>query len=686
MPQYKFAIKAIRKPYHVHIICLNEDSISLPCKVLLSLGTKFILRPSVLGKISNILHHFPENSIDCPNNLGYVAKYKEKINFGYLKQTVLQDAIEKVDAKMNSKIIMQLESILRKEVPKVLEFANIVEADKNMGTCVINKLEYDRLCLEQIEDTRYYNLVNFVPAELVWKWNKNVYSMFFQRQDIYQLMMIEMSDDIRRMFDEKENIENILKYSYQAKCVQRSHQVEEEGMRSSIPQTPTTLPYPNPNWSQEVIKEWESYSKMVPNFYILPKIHKNPIKGRPIISYSNAISKQACIILDDALKIMQNKIRERFGNRYWSVNNSSQVIDRIKSIPFNRVKKTMIKSYDFTSMYTKIPIDELIKVMSNWYNELYTKTGEKFTSKYTRVVDNKYEEVIIEWTLETFIGLVSTVVKFTYFSFNGKIYNQVCGVPMGANCSPLLADLYLAWFEIIGWKNIHDESGNPLFIDEEEFKYNCRYLDDLLVIGTEVNFKDILMPHLYKNTMEITESTSDENGDIIFLDLVIKIVKGQYITKMYRKPGTIFNYPHYLSYIPFGIRKGIIVGETLRIIRNNQRKEDRVNDYRLFLNNMNRRGYSDSYVMKIWDEYCESKYSQRIDNECSESKNDDDEANYFGLKYNPLIDRQIVKDIIKHYNPDKDIDIAWKKNKTIGDDIRKMTKLTRLRSCTDRYQ
>ena len=34
-----------------------------------------------------------------------------------------------------------------------------------------------------------------------------------------------------------------------------------------------------------------------------------------------------------------------------------------------------------------------------------------------------------------------------YVQFDGMVYQQIVGIPMGTNCAPLIADLFLYWYE-----------------------------------------------------------------------------------------------------------------------------------------------------------------------------------------------------------------------------------------------
>jgi hypothetical protein len=66
-----------------------------------------------------------------------------------------------------------------------------------------------------------------------------------------------------------------------------------------------------------------------------------------------------------------------------------------------------------------------------------------------------------------------------------KQQQQVVGIPMGTNCAPLLADLFLYSYEseflqlLVKDKKIHEA---------RSFNFTYRYIDDVLSINTFLNF------------------------------------------------------------------------------------------------------------------------------------------------------------------------------------------------------
>jgi hypothetical protein len=75
---------------------------------------------------------------------------------------------------------------------------------------------------------------------------------------------------------------------------------------------------------------------------------------------------------------------------------------------------------------------------------------------------------------------LTTVVKFV--SFGGILFQQVVGIPMGTNCAPLLADLFLYSYQseflqkLVKDKKIHEARA---------FNFTYKYIDDVLSINQQ---------------------------------------------------------------------------------------------------------------------------------------------------------------------------------------------------------
>ena len=65
-----------------------------------------------------------------------------------------------------------------------------------------------------------------------------------------------------------------------------------------------------------------------------------------------------------------------------------------------------------------------------------------------------------------------------YIRFGSKLYRQIVGIPIGTNCAPFVADLFLFCYER-DFMTLSDDNQDDI---TEAFNSTSRYLDDLLNI------------------------------------------------------------------------------------------------------------------------------------------------------------------------------------------------------------
>ena len=78
--------------------------------------------------------------------------------------------------------------------------------------------------------------------------------------------------------------------------------------------------------------------------------------------------------------------------------------------------------------------------------------------------------------LANFICILPCLVMST---FGSKLYRQIVGIPMGTNCAPLVAYLFLFCYERDFMLSLSDNNQTNII---EAFNFSSRFLDDLLNI------------------------------------------------------------------------------------------------------------------------------------------------------------------------------------------------------------
>jgi hypothetical protein len=137
------------------------------------------------------------------------------------------------------------------------------------------------------------------------------------------------------------------------------------------------------------------------------------------------------------------------------------------------------------------------------------------------------------------------LIENIFVSFGETLFQQVVGIPMGTNCAPLLADLFLYSYELeflqklVKDKKIHEARA---------FYFTYRYIDDVLSINNS-RFAEFL-PLIYPPELAVKETT-DTASSASFLDLYFEFDdSGRLSTKIYDKRDDlnfkIINFPNML--------------------------------------------------------------------------------------------------------------------------------------------
>jgi predicted GIY-YIG superfamily endonuclease len=276
-----------------------------------------------------------------------------------------------------------------------------------------------------------------------------------------------------------------------------------------------------------LIQKFNAYLPSLPYFYGLPKLHKENIPLRPIISNVNSVTNSLAKWVASILSLSLGKISPSH------LKNSSDLLEKIGTLETTNLK---LISFDITSLYTNVPINTTIE----WLDEYY---------------ENNPSPIPIE--KDTFFKLVKLCFSHSFFSFNKKFYRQKNGLTMGSPASPVIANLFMELFEKKYLSNVFDERckfyrymDDSLAILPQDFDEN-RALEQLNSFHPDIQF-----------TMEL-----EVNKKLPFLDLLIDISNHRPSFKIYRKPTHIDSYIHWFSSHNFNTKRGIIIGQFLRALR-----------------------------------------------------------------------------------------------------------------------
>ena len=160
----------------------------------------------------------------------------------------------------------------------------------------------------------------------------------------------------------------------------------------------------------------------VPLFYRIPKIHKEPIKMRPIIPCHSAVQNPAAKYVSKMLKpIIQLAPSIIHGTKDLAI--------KLSKIQLSTHRKFYLITGNVVAYYPSIPIEKCIDITCEFYMEHYH-------NGVTPTDNTKLHKVHI------FLRCLHVGNHELILRYKDKMYLQKCGLAMGVADSPDLANLF----------------------------------------------------------------------------------------------------------------------------------------------------------------------------------------------------------------------------------------------------
>ena len=157
-----------------------------------------------------------------------------------------------------------------------------------------------------------------------------------------------------------------------------------------------------------------------PKFYGLHKIHKTNTLLRPIVSSRGSVTCGVAKVLAKILKPLVGKSQHH-------VESTKDFVDRVSKVTLQPGE--CFCCYDVTTLFTSVPVDPAHNIIKDLL--------EQDTTLHDSTV----------LSVQNIIQLLGFCLHNNDFSFENKFYEQVKGAPMGSLISPIVANLYMEYFE-----------------------------------------------------------------------------------------------------------------------------------------------------------------------------------------------------------------------------------------------
>ena len=247
-----------------------------------------------------------------------------------------------------------------------------------------------------------------------------------------------------------------------------------------------------------------------------PKIHKSSSsdsfpKLRPIVSSIGTFNYNLARFLCDLLSLLvpnDNSCKDTFF-----------FVSQIKN---SNLSKKFLVSYDVTSLFTNIPLQETIDIAINL------------------IFNHNPNLNITTIELEKLFPFATSQI---HFIFNSKFYNQIDGVGMRSPSAPVLPNIFMGFYES-KWLNEYDLN-KP--------KFYLRYVDDIPAVFDKEQDSLNFLNFLNKRHPNIKFTIEKQiNQSIAFLDVFISGINNRNLTlQTYHKStytGLLLNFKSFTSF------------------------------------------------------------------------------------------------------------------------------------------
>ena len=315
-----------------------------------------------------------------------------------------------------------------------------------------------------------------------------------------------------------------------------------------------------PNEHKWLTRETERLSQL-PQFYIMPKLHKDPVKGRPIVACHSWSTWPLS-------KWVANRINTYASTQETVLTDTNALIAMLRGVEFAEDDAVLLSTADVESLYTSIPIADALSAVEE------------------RLRACGVEETFLRIT----IAAIELVLKLNFFEFNGRTYHQKRDLAMGTPLAPPVANLFLASLEARLMRGVPPP---VLYV---------RFLDDILVVQnlSEAGPEGLLWDGLHAMHPDIRLTRESSPCAVDFLDLQIYREGKRLLHRVHQKALNKYLYISPRSCHPRHVIEGFVRTELIRYARNSSTELDFVRICHAFSNRLRERGFHPAFLKHLF--------------------------------------------------------------------------------------
>ncbi len=278
-------------------------------------------------------------------------------------------------------------------------------------------------------------------------------------------------------------------------------------------------------------------SHHIPSFYGIPKIHKQPVKMRPIIPCHTAI-------MNPAAKYVSKKLKPLIQQAATVIHGTKDLAIKLSTLVLQPRRNWYIVTGDVVAFYPNIPLMHCIDIVFQQYLEFYWNI-EHHDQPSNRAIQEFFKGCML-------VGNTRLITQF-----QGVVFEQLNGLAMTVADSPDLANLYGYHFE-----------KEAKVLDHRDVLFYGRYIDDCLgiVYAESEEAACTLLSSLIKfDNCTITWEASGSHAPFLDMLLYKDVIDNTLQHMPYRKRGNHQERIPWISAHPYDVKRGTFYGEMSRL-------------------------------------------------------------------------------------------------------------------------
>ena len=304
---------------------------------------------------------------------------------------------------------------------------------------------------------------------------------------------------------------------------------------------------------RRLTKQLRTPGTRTPNFYGLPKLHKNPLKIRPIVS--SILSPTYYLALFIHFTLWPTIIKHPS-----TLINSTDLLTNTRNLPLTH--NSVLMTMDVVSLYASIKHIHSLQALA-WHL--------------------RQQDIPGPWRAA--VVKIMRIILNNYFTFNGSTYHQLRGTAMGSPAAVANANIFMFRMEKYHLTTFFASS-----------LLAKRYIDYLFAITVEERIKQNLVDEPIRTNCPVRFTHETSKIEIIMLDLKLSIHNNAIESKINFKQTNKFQYISPRSSHPYHTWKAVALGEMIRAGRGSTNEAASLGTRSFLAAKLIERGYSKSVV------------------------------------------------------------------------------------------